>query len=182
MTILLLLAALTAPSAQSSVDCGSLSATHGRGATWRHYSATIALDGSGATCHEARSVVAAWLDSDDPGQGEWFCQSSHGPASATVIGGCEHFPGGDLSSPPDASAVANGTFDAAVARRCGGSLKAYAIKCRTARKVRTRAVGVCAAGHGHLKSPCHVMGYRCGAHGSKVRCQRGRRREAAFRL
>jgi hypothetical protein len=182
MTILpLLLLALAAPSAQSSVDCGTVSATHGSGATWRHYSATISLDGSGASCDEARSVIASWLDSDEPDQGEWFCQSSHGAASAMLIGGCEHFRGGDLSSPPDASAVAAGTFDVAVARRCGGSLRAYAIKCRTARKVRTHAVDACASGH-HLKSACRVVGYRCRAHGSKVRCQRGRRREAAFRL
>jgi hypothetical protein len=159
MTILLLLAALASPSAQS-MDCGKLSATHGRGATWRHYDATISLDGTGATCADARSVIAAWLDTDDPDQGAWFCQSSHGSASATIIGGC---------ATDEAAATAEGTFDAAVAHVCPGGVKAYAIKCRVARKVKTRAKRACADERPHVKSPCHVAGYRCVAHGSKVR-------------
>jgi hypothetical protein len=159
-----------------------LGATHGRGATWWHYSATISLDGS-ATCDEARSVIAAWLDSDDPDQGEWFCQSSHGAASATVIGACARLDG-------TASATAEGTFDVAVARQCGRSLKAYAIRCRVARNVKSRATSACAVVRGdrvHMKVGCRVAGYRCRDHragpsSSKVRCQHGRRREAAFRL
>jgi hypothetical protein len=93
-------------------DCGKVSGTHGR---WRHYSAMVELDGTGATCHEARSVVAAWLDSDEPDQGNWFCQSSHGAASAPFTGSCEHFPGGDLSAAPDAFVTAEGSFDNAAA-------------------------------------------------------------------
>jgi hypothetical protein len=172
--VIALVSAAAAHAQSAPVDCGSLSATHGRGATWRHYSATIELDGSGATCDEARSVIAGWLDTDDPDQGDWFCQSSHGAASATVIGACARVDG-------TAGATADGTFDVAVARECGGSLQAYAIKCRVARKIKTRAERVCATGHAHLKTPCHVAGYRCRSHGSKVRCQRGRKREAAFR-
>ncbi len=83
-------------------DCGEVSVTHGR----QHSTATLELDGSGAMCTEARSVVAAWLRTGEPDQGAWFCQSFRGPATGSFSGGCEHFPGGDLSAPSDASVTA----------------------------------------------------------------------------
>jgi hypothetical protein len=76
-------------------DCRKVSAIHGV--------ATLELDGIGATCAEARSVVAAWLRTGEPDQGAWFCQSFRGAAAGSFTGGCEHFPRGDLSAPTDAS-------------------------------------------------------------------------------
>src|SRR3954462_13885822 len=92
LTFLLTAAAVllgaTAASAQT-IDCGRVQSTHGRGATFIHYDVEVELEASDTTtCDEASQVISAWFETDDPVQGKWFCQSSHGGAAGDLIGGC----------------------------------------------------------------------------------------------
>ena len=166
--------------------------TSGRGAHWRHFDVSVMLDGTGATCDQATGTIAGWLRTDDPHQGEWFCQSSHGTPESTLIGGCRHFPTGNPDADADAAATADGTFEVAVATRCGSihqegvvpqAVRAFSVKCRTARALAKRVAkgrpfgGCLVAGRTHVRlsrrlvrrthvrltDPCTDSGYRCSA-------------------
>ena len=181
LALLTAAAALVGASAASAqtINCGRIQSTHGRGATFRHYDATVELEASDTTnCDEASQILSAWLETDNPAQGEWFCQSSHG--ATDVIGTC---------SKDTAAATATGEFEVAVEKRCG-SVRAFSTSCRSARRIAKRATRDCAVVKGQrrgIKKGCKISGYRCkdrkvNARTSKVRCLRGRRQEVAFRL
>jgi len=183
LTAAAVLVGATAANAQT-IDCGRIQSTHGRGAMFRHYDATVALEASDTTtCDEASQILSAWLETDNPAQGEWFCQSSHG--ATDVIGTC---------AKGTAAATATGEFEVAIEKRCGG-VRAFSTSCRSARRIARRAAraprrGGCAVVKGHrlgMKKGCRISGYRCrdrkvNARTSQIRCLRGQRKEVNFRL
>jgi hypothetical protein len=173
---------LSASAAQAqTIDCGRVASTHGRGATFIHYDVEVELEASDTTtCDEASQIISAWFETDDPVQGKWFCQSSHGPAAGDLIGAC---------AKDTAAASATGVFEVAVEKRCG-KVRAFSTPCRSARRIAKRAKRDCAVVKGHrpgIKKGCKVSGFRCrdkrvNAATSNVRCLRGRRKEVDFRL
>jgi hypothetical protein len=180
--LLIAAAALVAvPAARAqAVNCGQVTSTHGRGAHFIHYDVELELEASDTTtCDEASQVVSAWLETDNPAQGKWLCQSSHG-GGTDVIGTC---------AKDTASVTATGVFEVAIEKRCG-KVTAFSTTCRTARRVAKRVTHDCAVDKGRrrgIEKGCKVSGYRCrdkkvNARTSQVRCLRGQRREIDFRL
>jgi hypothetical protein len=197
LSLLTAAAALVAvPAAHAqTINCGRVNSTHGRGAAFIHYDATLELEASDTTtCDEASQVVSAWFETGDPNQGKWLCQSSHG-GGTDVIGTCAQ---------PEAAVTATGVLETAVERRCANvhgdgiqptKVRAFSTPCRAARRVAKRAtrvptLGGCAVVKGQrlgMKKGCKVSGYRCkdrkvNARTSRIRCLRGQRREIDFRL
>jgi hypothetical protein len=181
--LLAALAALVGASAAQAqtIDCGRVQSTHGRGATFIHYDVQVELEASDTTtCDEASQVISAWFETDDPIQGDWFCQSSHGPAAGDLIGAC---------AKDTAAASATGVFEVAVEKSCG-KVHAFSTPCRAARRIAKRAKRDCGVVKGKrlgLKKGCKVKGFRCrdrkvDARTSSARCLRGRRKEVDFRL
>ena len=181
LSLLTAAAALVAvPAAHAqTIDCGRVTSTHGRGAHFIHYDAELELEASDTTtCDEASQIVSAWLETGNPHQGKWLCQSSH-PAGE-VIGTC---------AKETAAVTATGEFETAVEKRCG-KVTAFSTSCRSARRIAKRVKRDCAVDKGQrpgIAKGCKVSGYRCrdrkvSARVSAVRCLRGQRREIDFRL